>query len=77
VGIQQYGFVYLKKSYQNLFVYGIEDSENAISNYLETERLHIFKIFHSVPTMVAPRGPPKAKSHGCFFLKVGNYDRVV
>jgi hypothetical protein len=23
--------------------------------------------------MVAPRGPPKATSHGCFFSKVGNY----
>ena len=27
--------------------------------------------------MVAPRGPSEAKSHGCFFPKVGNYDMVV
>ena len=69
--IQQYGFVYVNKSFQNLCVLGIKDFENVISNDLETPYF-----FRLAPTMGAPRGPPK-QNLTVVFPKVGNYDRVV
>jgi hypothetical protein len=47
-----------------------EDSENAISNDLETP---YFQNFPLGANHGGARGPPKARSHRCFFSKVGNY----
>ena len=50
----------------------MEDSENAISNDLQTPYFQHFSAQHQLRWRL-----PKAKSHVRMFSKVGYYDRVV
>jgi hypothetical protein len=43
------------------------DNQNIATYNLVLADAIFSKFFRSTQAMVAPRGPPKAKSHGCFF----------
>jgi hypothetical protein len=62
----------INKSYQNLCVYGIEDSENAISNDLETPYFQKFSARRQ-PWWRLVAWVPQNKISRMFFAKVGNY----